>query len=58
MTKTVADSVKIGADVGTGVTIATVTDTNSLIVTAITIICRLIIDVIINRKTRGKNELQ
>lgn len=55
MTKTVADTVKLGADIGAGVTIAEATDSNSLIVTAITILSRLLIDFLINRKTRRKN---
>ena len=58
MNKAVADSVKIAADVGTGVTIAEVNDSNSLIVTAITILARILIDWLINRKTRRKNGLQ
>lgn len=58
MTKLTADSAKLVADVGTGVTIAEVNDSNSLIITAITILSRILIDWIINRKTRKKNGLQ
>lgn len=51
------EGTKLVADTAAGVTIAEVNDQNSLIITLVTIISRLILEVIINRKMRknGRN---
>lgn len=51
------EGTKLVADTATGVTIAEVNDQNSLIITLVTIISRLILEAIINRKMRknGRN---
>jgi len=54
MTRQIAEAAKVTADVGTGVTIAEVNDSNSLIVTAITIFSRLLIEWVINRRLKQK----
>lgn len=52
MTRPIAEATKLTADIGTGVTIAEVNDSNSLIVTAITILSRVLIEWVINRRTK------
>lgn len=52
MTRQVADSIKVAADVGTGVTIAEATNTDGLLVTLFTIVGRLLLEWFVNRKTR------
>ena len=60
MTKHVADSVKVAADIGAGVTIAEATNTDGLLVTLFTVLGRLFIEWYVNRKTRknGKRDDQ
>lgn len=57
MTKPIAEATKLTADIGTGVTIAEVNDSNSLIITAITILSRLVIEWVVNRRTRRQKNL-
>lgn len=52
MTKPIAEATKLTADIGTGVTIAEVNDSNSLIITAITIFSRLVIEWVVNRRIK------
>lgn len=52
MTKSGAELFKLTADVGTGVTIGEATDSSSLIITAVTILARLIIEAVINRRVK------
>ena len=56
MTKQVADTVRLGSDIATGVTIAEVNDQNSLIVTAITILSRILIDFVIHRTRKRRKD--
>lgn len=50
------EGAKIAADTATGVTIAEVNDTNGLIITIVTILTRVIIEAIINRRLKKKHE--
>lgn len=50
------EGAKIAADTATGVTIAEVNDTNGLIITIVTILTRVIIEAIINRRLKKKRE--
>jgi len=52
MTKPIAEATKLTADIGTGVTIAEVNDSNSLIITAITVLSRFLIEWVINRRLK------
>jgi hypothetical protein len=50
------EGVKLAADTATGVTIAEVNDSSSLIITLVTILSRLAIELIINRRLKRKIE--
>lgn len=52
MTKATAEIGKLTADTATGVTIAEVNDSNSLIITLVTIVSRLVLEYIINRRVK------
>lgn len=54
--QTTAEVTKIAADTATGVTIAEVNDSNSLIITLVTIISRLVLEFIINKRTKRKEK--
>lgn len=50
------EAVKIAADSVTGVTIGEATDTNGLIITIITIVSRLLLELIINRRMKRQRD--
>ncbi len=50
------EAVKIAADSAAGVTIGEATDTNGLVITLVTIVSRIIIELIINRRLKRQKE--
>lgn len=50
------EAVKVAADTVTGVTIGEATDTNGLVITLVTIIGRLALELIINRRMKKQRQ--
>lgn len=50
------EAVKVAADTATGVTIGEATDTNGLIITLVTILGRLALELIINRRMKKQRK--
>lgn len=56
MSSPVENGVKISADVAAGVTVAQANDLNGLLVTVVTILGRLLIEFVVHRLKRKKND--
>lgn len=52
MNNVVMQTTKLAADTATGVTVAEVNDQNSLIVTLVTIVSRLVLEWVLNRRRK------